>query len=442
MSTDLKQKALEVQAAGKGGDIHLIHVNERELAIIKTVLGFDGTINEDTGLLSFDPDGTVRDQGGGYTSTKEDGQWVHRAPDGSVISTTNEVSSGKDSINAYRTSTAAAANNSALYMQQMALSAGLASSASDEAYERSVAASERVEEKLPDWRRAAGKSTAKDVPWLNRMITSEFEGALDRLYPSWREDIIGSAATAQQDSIATTDRFRTTVMPNVLAAADEMSTQAIANSQSLLRGEIPDDVRSEILRTNAELSYQIGVRGQAQGNLVARDLGLTSLDLQSQGLAQSQQALGLGAQAYSIVNQTLQMPVTTGVNVTNAMAPYRAPITDPSAVYSNYFGTLSGQGAINPNTVLATSAQTSAQFAQLGASQSQFNTQLGQQSYWNQMNYNMQQQAIAASKGGGMQFGGLLGAGVGALGAGLVSGGMGAGMGAAVGGSIGSGLGF
>lgn len=380
---DLKQKALEVQAAGKNGDIHLIHVNERELAIIKTVLGFEGTVNDDTGLLSFDwtdvfssPLDTAMGWGEELLGGGED------APD--------TVSSDEAEDNSLEV----AALNNAAYLEQMKLSADMSAAEMEKAYELAIRASERVEEKLPDWRKAAGKSAAQDVPWLNRMITSEFEGALDRLYPSWREDIIGSAAQAQQDSIAVTDRFRTTVMPNVLKAADEMSTQAIENSQALLRGEVPQDVQDQILRTNAELSYQIGVRGQAQGNLVARDLGLTSLQMQEAGLAQSQQALSLGAQTYSTVNQTLQMPVTTGVNVTNAMAPYRAPITDPAALYGNYLGILSGQGAISPNTVLQTSAQTGTQFAQLGANQSQFNTQLQQQSYWNQMNYGLGQQAI------------------------------------------------
>lgn len=50
---NLKQMAQQVQAAGKGGDIHLIHVNDEELQVIKKALGFEGNVNPDTGLLGF-----------------------------------------------------------------------------------------------------------------------------------------------------------------------------------------------------------------------------------------------------------------------------------------------------------------------------------------------------------------------------------------------------
>lgn len=264
----------------------------------------------------------------------------------------------------------------------------------DLSWEYALRAAERIEEQFPEWREQARESVAEDVPWMNATITREFEGALDSLYPRWRTDIVEAAGDAQADSVQLTDVFRTRIMPKVLDAADGMSAQAILNTSALLRGDIPKDVQDQLLRTRAEFAQQIGSRGQSAGNIVARDLGLTSLQLQEAGLNQSQAALGLGAQAYSIVNQTLQAPVTTGANVTNLMSAYRAPVTDPSAWYQNYIGLISGQGAISANTVLGTAAQVSTQFAQLGQNQAQFSTELGQQSYWNQMNYGLQQQAI------------------------------------------------
>jgi hypothetical protein len=356
----LKEMARKVQAAGQDGDIHLIHVNDAELQVIRKALGFDGSVNPETGLVSF---------------------WI---PGGS-----GAVTAIFDDA-AYERDQAARQGN----LDAISLYGAMGREETAQAYELAQKAAERVEQKFPDWRKQAKSSVESDVPWLNAMITKEFESSLDRLYPQWREDIVGAAAEAQGDSVRITKAFRENVMPKVLESADRMSLQALQNTESLLRGEIPDDVAAQLRRNAAEIAQQIGVRGQAAGNLVARDLGLTSLQLQTQGLSQAPAALGLGAQAYSIVNQTLQMPVTTGANVTNTMAPYRAPITDPAAWYQNYVGLISGQGAISPNTVLQTSAQVGTQFAQMGMQQGQFNAEYASQQYWNNQNWNLQQQMI------------------------------------------------
>ena len=76
----------------------------------------------------------------------------------------------------------------------------------------------------------------------------------------------------------------------LLSTAPELLSgikQASANTSSLLKGEIPQDVADAISRSAAAQSYGTGV-GVSSGmgrNLVARDLGLTSLNLQNQGLS-------------------------------------------------------------------------------------------------------------------------------------------------------------
>lgn len=79
-----------------------------------------------------------------------------------------------------------------------------------------------------------------------------------------------------------------------------------------MRGELDEAVRSQIARSAAERSLQLGIGGsQAARNLEARDLGLTALNLQQQGFAQASQLLGQAATiATPAVNRTASMFLT------------------------------------------------------------------------------------------------------------------------------------
>ena len=73
----------------------------------------------------------------------------------------------------------------------------------------------------------------------------------------------------------------------------QMQGTRTANANALLRGEIPEDVRSQINRTTAARALGGGYAGtQAGRNLTARDLGMTSLNLMGLGQQYSQGILG------------------------------------------------------------------------------------------------------------------------------------------------------
>lgn len=69
-----------------------------------------------------------------------------------------------------------------------------------------------------------------------------------------------------------------------------MVNQATTNTQSLLAGNVPTDVQQQIQRSSAFQTLQSGAfAGSAPtGAVTARDLGLTSLNLQQQGFNQMQ----------------------------------------------------------------------------------------------------------------------------------------------------------
>ena len=74
-------------------------------------------------------------------------------------------------------------------------------------------------------------------------------------------------------------------MRGAIPDVDAISGTASKNLLSMLRGELPDDVASNVERRAAARGYSGGVGGsQFAKNMTARDLGLTSLQITQQGL--------------------------------------------------------------------------------------------------------------------------------------------------------------
>ena len=260
-----------------------------------------------------------------------------------------------------------------------------------------VAASQEMAQynvdQFPTYSNIALQTTGNAATELNTFMQDQFEASLDSIYPTWRTDMVGAAAGAQQDSIALTAAFEQNVLPGYLASVDQMSVQAMANTNAQRAGEVNPDVAAQMERYNAEVYQQIGVRGQSADYLTARDLGMTSYQMQQQGLANSQMAMGIAPTGYSMANQTLQMPTVTGMQNTNLINAYRAPMVDASAMYTSHLGIVSGAGMINPTSTYQANSGLMASQQALGASQAQFAQEASSQQYWNSINYSAQQQA-------------------------------------------------
>lgn len=234
--------------------------------------------------------------------------------------------------------------------------------------------------------------------FINEYMNEAFTGALDELVPGWKERIVGAAAGAHDNVTALTEAFRTRVLPEAMDAADRMGTQMIGIVESQLRGEIPEDVAAQLRRHAAEVSQQIGVRGQAAQYLTARDLGRASLDLQQLGLQNAPAAIGFGTQAYSQFAEMLQAPVKSGINLSNLLSTYRAPLADVQGLYGSVLGVASGAGLVPAGTVMSTTTQ-----ATQGAGSLAVDTLGAMYGYQAQMNMNrqamnLQQEALREQK--------------------------------------------
>lgn len=175
------------------------------------------------------------------------------------------------------------------------------------------------------------------------------------------------------------DQMLSHVIPNYQAIQGNINK----NIQSLTAGQIPSDVAAQVQQSDAARSLTGGFGGtEAGGNLVARDLGLTSLDLTQRGLASAQSWLQTANSLYApgrfnvssmfltpgqqasfdveernaqfqrnwMQNQIKAMPDPTTVGLWNASWS----VVD--AVLSAYTGSSVDLGRINPQ---GTTAQTS-----------------------------------------------------------------------------------
>jgi hypothetical protein len=121
-----------------------------------------------------------------------------------------------------------------------------------------------------------------DQAKLGGLYTSYLQGEIEKQLPGYSQILKGGAQTTQ-----------------------EMLTAA----QPLLEGQIPQDIQDQIRRTDAFQSLMSGEAGSPMArSLVARDFGLTSLQLEQQG-AQLAGEAGNAAQQWSkIAGQTIYNP--------------------------------------------------------------------------------------------------------------------------------------
>jgi len=106
------------------------------------------------------------------------------------------------------------------------------------------------------------------------------------------EQIAGKVDLFNQQQI---DQMLSNVIPNYQAIRGNISE----NIQALTSGQIPTDVSEAVQRSDAARAIGGGYAGsEAQRNLVARDLGLTSLDLTQRGLASAESWMKTAASIY------------------------------------------------------------------------------------------------------------------------------------------------
>ena len=133
------------------------------------------------------------------------------------------------------------------------------------------------------------KPTVPDVPQLS--LPEEQRKATEANLANAPD--AAKLATFSQDQI---NKMMEMAIPGFAGMRGQVST----NINALLRGEVPYDVSQEVKRQGAGRALTGGFAGTgAASNLVARDLGLTSLGLTKEGLGSAQSWIGSMEQLYS-----------------------------------------------------------------------------------------------------------------------------------------------
>jgi hypothetical protein len=110
---------------------------------------------------------------------------------------------------------------------------------------------------------------------------------------------IAIAPEAQKLAQLSQDQIRK-MMEQAIPGFDSITGKVSGNIQSLLKGEIPLDVSQAVQRSDAGRSLAGGYGGTDMArNLVARDLGLTSLDITQKGLSSAESWIREMEQLYS-----------------------------------------------------------------------------------------------------------------------------------------------
>lgn len=137
------------------------------------------------------------------------------------------------------------------------------------------------------------KPTVPSLPALN--LGTEQQNAIAGNIKSLpaSEQLVGAANQFNQSQIQS-------MLEKAIPNYNAITGQAGSTIDSLLKGEIPVDVSAAVQNSDAAKALGGGYGGSGMhGDLVARDLGLTSLDLVTKGLTSAESWIGMMDKLYA-----------------------------------------------------------------------------------------------------------------------------------------------
>lgn len=180
---------------------------------------------------------------------------------------------------------------------------------------------------------------------------------LDASSPGWRE-MISSASGAVQETVDAIGGYLSANLPTMLKNGADMAKQRDKIVTSLMNGEIPDDLNAQVQRQAEEKAGAYGIFGNAEGsakqNLVARDLGMTKLNLQLTGAEMAKDSAALWSSA----------ALNAAAMASSAVAPIAAfaelqtkfglaPTVDINKIYADTYDTNVKATTVNPDNVFS-----------------------------------------------------------------------------------------
>lgn len=202
---------------------------------------------------------------------------------------------------------------------------------------------------------AAIGQTAAGARTLSQTLFDTQRALLDQATPGWREQLQGAADLSQQGLEATT-AYLAANLPTMMQQGGDIAEAQGKLVKSLLAGEVPDDVAKQISRRAAETAESFGIFGGASGGagraLEARDLGLSSLQMQAFGAALAKDSAALwSAPAMEAANaiQSAQKSVGGVAELFNAFG--LKPDVNANQMFAQAFDANVKATTVSPDTV-------------------------------------------------------------------------------------------
>lgn len=259
--------------------------------------------------------------------------------------------------------------------------------------------SRNVDAAVQDALRAAGIFNEYALSRMSTMM-------LDLFGPDATEEAIFGQAQQQVEAMGSAVlNYVNNVLPGLAATSTSLFQQASATVGSLLSGEIPEDVASEIERIGAE---RYGALGKFRfANMTMRDIGKFGYEASLAGLSALPGVSGMANEIAGLYNTSVGMMSTQATatynlgNLRNLLSePYIQQMTNPSGLVAGFLDARNAATVISPDTVFrgALDAANNAMNADLASRELNLkNKQITQQqNQWQaEFNRTMQQNVIA-----------------------------------------------
>src|SRR5271169_1854131 len=106
------------------------------------------------------------------------------------------------------------------------------------------------------------------------------------------ENLVAQSNVFSQNQISS-------MLQAIIPGYNSLTSTASSNIESMLKGEIPSDVSGAVQDSAAARSLGLGIGGRGGSrDLVARDLGLTSLDITQKGLSSAESWISMMDKMY------------------------------------------------------------------------------------------------------------------------------------------------
>lgn len=212
---------------------------------------------------------------------------------------------------------------------------------------------------VPRLSTAAYDVAVRDAEKLNDKLSARFFANLERLDPSWKQEVFGVAQQASDNTNRAAAQYIEDIFPSSIDSQLRSLKQTEILSAQYLSGYIPDDTLAMTRMSESERQQAAGLYGQAGAASLGKSIGLLSMQGIEQGTQMAQTAESMRAnlmQQYSGSMNVASVPFQNAQEYAKLMMAYQPPMTDIQSLYVGLTNQITGRSSLQPEAVMQTGA--------------------------------------------------------------------------------------